>query len=232
MIDRLDRVVRRAVAGLRHAVVHMTLCGGEHMHVLLCADVHRRDEIVGQLTFMRDDIFGRPINRSLIGLIHIHAERVRGERVHVCAFAERVLAHVSPREVRLDARRGFGDERDRAGRRNRRRLVVARREHVGGDADLVAQELIVRLFIRLVLGEHTFLCAELARLQPRLAPDETHQLVHQRNRLRAAIFDLELQTEISEAHDAKPDRARPLHHVVNLRQRPRAHVNHVIEKMR
>ena len=141
------------------------------------------------------------------------------------------MSDVGPREVRLHSRTCFGDERDGAGRRNRRRLIVARRDgHVFGDANLFAQEAVVCLLVRLVFGEDSLLRAEAARLDPGLASHEAHRLVHQINRGVRAVLDLQLHAEVCEAHDAEADGARALHHVVNFRERPRARVDHVVEE--
>ena len=111
----------------------------------------------------------------------------------VRALPQRVVSDVGPGEVRLHSRTRFGDERDGAGRRNRRRLVVARRQrHVFGDAYLFAQEAVVGFLVRLVFGEDSLLSAEAARLDPGLASHEAHRLVHQVNRDVRAVLDLEL----------------------------------------
>src|SRR6185369_8960697 len=98
------------------------------MNVLLSAYVHRRDKVRRQLVFVFHDVSSSRIYRFLITLVHINAERLRRERVHVIARAERVFANVGPREVWLDARRSLSDKRDGSGRRDRSHFIVTRRE--------------------------------------------------------------------------------------------------------
>lgn len=169
----------------------MALRRRQHVHVLLGADGHRVDEVVGQLGLVLDDELGGAVNRVLIGLVNLHPKSARRKRVDVGALAERVLPDVGPGEVRLDARRGLGHQRDRAGRCNRRRLVVARRQfHVFGDADVFAQEAVVGFLVRQVLREDALLRAEAAGLCPSLAADKAHHFVHQVNRGGRAVLNL------------------------------------------
>ncbi len=72
--------------------------------------------MTGQLVFMLDDVRCGGVDRILISLIDFDTERLSRKRVHISARAERVFANVGPGEVWLDARRSFGDERDRSGR--------------------------------------------------------------------------------------------------------------------
>ena len=66
------------------------------MHVLLGADRHGRNEIRRKFGFVLNHVRRGRIDRILIGLIHIHSERLRGEGVNVRARAESVLSHVRP----------------------------------------------------------------------------------------------------------------------------------------
>src|SRR5213078_2416943 len=104
-VYRLDSIVNRTVASLRNTVIDVALSSREHMNVLLSAYVHRRDKMRWQLMFVFDDINGSRIYRFLVILVHINTKRLRRERVHVSARAQRISANVGPREIRLDARR-------------------------------------------------------------------------------------------------------------------------------
>src|SRR5687768_7423846 len=102
-VDRLNRVIDRAIARLRHAIIDVALSSREHMNVLLSAYVHRRDKMRRQLMFVFDDVSGSRIYRFLIALVHVNTERLRSESMHVSPRAECVFAYISPREVGLDS---------------------------------------------------------------------------------------------------------------------------------
>src|SRR4051794_19903975 len=98
------------------------------MNVLLSAYVHRRDKVRRQLMFVFHDVSCSRIYRFLIALVHVYAERLRRERMHISARAERIFANVGPREVWLNAGRSLSNERDGSGRRDRSHFIVTRRE--------------------------------------------------------------------------------------------------------
>ena len=66
------------------------------MHVLLCANPHGGNEIGRKFMFVLNHIRRGRVDRILIGLIDIDAQRLRGEGVNVRARAESVLSHVRP----------------------------------------------------------------------------------------------------------------------------------------
>src|SRR5687768_8882342 len=106
-VDRLNAVIDRAIARLRHAIIDVALSSREHMNVLLSAYVHRRDKMWRQLTLMFDDVSRSRIYRFLIALVHVNTECLCSEGMHVSTRTECVFAHISPREVGLNSRRRF-----------------------------------------------------------------------------------------------------------------------------
>ena len=124
------------------------------MNVLLSAYVHRRDKMRRQFMFVFHDVSRSRIYRFLITLVHVNSQRLRGERVHVSARAERVFTNVSPGEVWLDTGRRLRHQRNRSGWRNRRHFVVARRQrNIFRNSNLVVKKLRVSFAIRFKLRE-------------------------------------------------------------------------------
>src|SRR6266567_251948 len=81
-----------------------------------------------QLAFVFDYVGGCCVDRFLARLVDGNVQGFGRERVHVSASTDSVLAHKSPREVRLDAAGGLSDQGDSAGGRAGGRFVVAWRE--------------------------------------------------------------------------------------------------------
>ena len=50
------------------------------------------------------------------------------------------------------------------------------------------------------------------------------------NGCRRAIGDFEIQTEVGKTHDSKADGPGATDHIVNLRERPGAGVDHIVQK--
>src|SRR5205807_4092948 len=86
--------------------------------------------------------------------------------------------------------------------------------------------------IRFELGKHAALGAETHTFGPGFATNEAHYFIHQIDRSRRAVGDLQIQTQISKAHNAEAHRTGALHHVNDFRQRPGAGVDHVVQKTR
>ncbi len=227
----LDRGVRRRVDRLRDRVVDVLLARGQHAEMIVGRERQRVDEVFRQLVAVLHDVRRGLLDRVVVGRIELDAERARRDRVRVGPLADRVATVVGVGEVRLDARGGLGAERDRARRSDGRDLVVARRElDRAVDANLVVDELLVEIAVRLELGHRPLLGAERERFEPRLLANERHESVGERGRLLRAVDDPLVEQQIREAHDAEPDRARALDRVVDLRQRPVAHVDDVVEE--
>lgn len=134
----------------------MFLGSGQHLDVLDRIDLHCRDEVRRQLGLMLDDVFRSTPDRRFVGLVNINSG-FRRERMNICPGTERVLSHVRPREVRLDAGRRFGDKRYRPRRSNGRNFIVTRGQRdVAWNAKLAVDERRIGFAIGFKLGKTPF----------------------------------------------------------------------------
>src|SRR5690606_37097240 len=176
---------------------------------------------------------GRGFDRCLIGLVNVKAEGFGRRRVDIGARAKRVTANVCPGEVRFDAGRGFCNKRDRAGRGDRRNLIVTRSQRdITRDAYVLVKELFIRFAVRLKFRERAFGAAELEACEPGFAADKSHYLFHQLHRIVRTVSYAETQAEICKAHDAEPDRTRSLYDIIDRRQWEVSRIDDVVEETR
>ena len=230
-VDRFESIVRRPVAGLRDGIINVFLGGRQNLHMLDRFDVHCRNEMRRQLAFVLDDKLGSFLYGFLVGLINLQTKGFCGQTMNVRTRAKRILSNVRPGKIRLDARRSFCHERDRARRSDGRHFVISRRElHVFWNSDVFVKEFGIRVPVRLELRKRAFLFAKPQRFHPGFAPNEAHYPFDQFERFVAAICDAKLQAKICKTHNTQADRPRAFHDIVDLSKREVSCIDDIVEE--
>ncbi len=201
-----------------------------HLHVPLRRDVVRADEDVLQLLRQLVHVGERALFDELLNeLLRVETLLLRDLLEHVVDLVHdrrttlRVLhdlTHEGEAEHRLDTAGAVRDDRNRAGRCDRRGVGVAQ---------LAPLFLPVGTFPS---REHAALFREHFRSEVRFVVQDLHDLFAECAAFVGVVADAELEQRIRETHHAKADATRRLRHVVDLRQRVLVDLDDVVEETR